>query len=876
MLQEELLPLEPTRARAQVLSASLTGNARTESYDYRAADSAAASARTVDDAAARRALHHRQCVRWMCLGTVGALVALVALAVNFVTGALFDMKLSVLDSVAARSRSPGGGTATSAGLASTLAAYGSVSVLYAVVAAALIAYFAPQAAGSGIPEVKAALNGVNIPGMQRGWTVAVKALGLVGAVASGLPLGREGPLVFIGAGLAASATRGRRRTCGRDTSWTVVRALRNDAEKRDMAACGAAAGVAAAFGAPIGGVLFVLEEGASHWFRELLWRAFFCAVVCTWLLAVVSSGVAGHWGAMSTGGLFDLGSYAGDAALLTWQAWELPLFIATGALGGMLGAVMVAVQRVLGAWRARVLPASRPAARVAEVACLVLLMIAVKFVLAVGMGTCERLPAGSPMPPPPPASLSQAMRWAAAGDQPPVPSQRLFCADGEYNDLASLLFVPGEAAIRLLFHFPDAFAPSALAALTVAYFVLLCLTFGAAVPGGIFIPALLTGSGLGRLGGQLLLRYLPGGTALSPGLYALIGAAAVLGGVTRMTISLAVILMETTGNVAYALPLITTLLAARATGNVFGSGLYDLVIELRGWPVLVGTDEADELSLRGMRAGDIMASPPITLREVEHLGALRAALASTHHAWPLLYNEATLRAFPSIGSLAGIIARRELAALVAARARGELALGPPSPAVLKANLPAAAAAANAAAQAAAELSGIVGAVEPLPPTTPTPRGRRFLGAPAHSPLRLRVPATAAAPALPGSASDLLLLADVSPALAAIAEAYPNAPEEAPVPADAASAVGVRDDDDECVDLRAFLNPTPVTVHVRAPAARAAELFRALGLRHLLVIDDGHNCVGVITRKDVVAAALHARKRALDESAAALAEDYSET
>lgn len=75
---------------------------------------------------------------------------------------------------------------------------------------------------------------------------------------------------MIGAGLSAAKSRTLRFRLP-----SIFERLRSDKEQRDFITSGAAAGISAAFGAPIGGVLFAIEETSSFWSRELTWRTFF-------------------------------------------------------------------------------------------------------------------------------------------------------------------------------------------------------------------------------------------------------------------------------------------------------------------------------------------------------------------------------------------------------------------------------------------------------------------------------------------------------------------------------------------------------------------------------------------------------------------------
>jgi H+/Cl- antiporter ClcA len=116
--------------------------------------------------------------------------------------------------------------------------------------------FAPEAAGSGIPQVVAAAEqrwtgrwgGQRVTLRTAAWKVALSALGLL----CGASIGREGPTVQVTAGIVRSFTRG----------------LKGGPGRRAIILAGGAAGVAAAFNTPIAGVVFAVEELAKSYERR--------------------------------------------------------------------------------------------------------------------------------------------------------------------------------------------------------------------------------------------------------------------------------------------------------------------------------------------------------------------------------------------------------------------------------------------------------------------------------------------------------------------------------------------------------------------------------------------------------------------------------
>uniref|UniRef100_A0A4W5LNT0 Uncharacterized protein n=1 Tax=Hucho hucho TaxID=62062 RepID=A0A4W5LNT0_9TELE len=97
---------------------------------------------------------------------------------------------------------------------------------------------------------------------------------------------------------------------------------------------------------------------------------------------------------------------------------------------------------------------------------------------------------------------------------------QLFCADGQYNSMATAFFNTPERSVRSLFHNPPgSYNPLTLSLFTLTYFFLACWTYGLTVSAGVFIPSLLIGAAWGRLFGIMLASITPNGSVSVRGLY---------------------------------------------------------------------------------------------------------------------------------------------------------------------------------------------------------------------------------------------------------------------------------------------------------------------------------------------------------------------
>ncbi|XP_061829246.2 H(+)/Cl(-) exchange transporter 6 isoform X1 [Nerophis lumbriciformis] len=557
-----------------------------------------------------------EALRWMMVFWIGASVGLVGLFVDFFVRFFTKLKFSLVGYSVEECSEKGC-------LPLSLLELLAFNMTFVLIASLLV-LIQPVAAGSGIPEIKSYLNGVKIPGIVRLRTFFCKAVGVVFSVAGGLFVGKEGPMIHSGAILGAGLPQLQSITFRRIKFNFPV--FRSDRDKRDFVSAGAAAGVAAAFGAPIGGTLFSLEEGSSFWNQALTWKVLFCSMSATFTLNFFRSGINfNKWGSFQLPGLLNFGEFKcpdGDKKCHLWTAVDLAFFVLMGIVGGLLGALFNCMNKNLAKYRMRHIHPKAKFIRLIESLLVAMVTSLVVFAASMLLGECRDL-----------YSPNSHNTTLPAGEDINSTIRHFFCTNKTYNDMATLFFNPQEAAIHQLFHQDGTFSPVTLSVFFLLYFLLACWTYGVSVPSGLFVPSLLCGAAFGRLVANILKVKL--GMDIYAGTFALIGAAAFLGGVVRMTISLTVILIESTNEITYGLPIMITLMqVAKWTGDVFNKGIYDIHIELRGVPLL---DWETEVEMDKLTASDIMEPNLTYVYPHTRVQSLVSILRTTiYHAFPVV------------------------------------------------------------------------------------------------------------------------------------------------------------------------------------------------------------------------------------------------
>ncbi|MDQ0315922.1 H(+)/Cl(-) exchange transporter ClcA [Amorphus orientalis] len=195
---------------------------------------------------------------------------LLACALGILTGAIGTLFHLAADQLLAwhRTMVAGPPTAVSIGLAA-----GSTCAMV-VAAVYLVRRFAPEAAGSGVQEIEGALEGLRPLRWKR--VLPVKFFGGLLSIGSGLVVGREGPTIHIGASIAAGLS---------DMARPGL------VERRGLYAAGAAAGLAAAFNAPLAAVLFVIEETRTQF--PYTFRTYMGVAIAATLSTVLTEEMAG-------------------------------------------------------------------------------------------------------------------------------------------------------------------------------------------------------------------------------------------------------------------------------------------------------------------------------------------------------------------------------------------------------------------------------------------------------------------------------------------------------------------------------------------------------------------------------------------------------
>lgn len=411
---------------------------------------------------------------------------------------------------------------------------------------------APQAAGSGIPEMKTILRGVVLKEYLTLKTFVAKVIGLTCALGSGMPLGKEGPFVHIASLCAALLSKFMSLFGG---------IYENESRNIEMLAAACAVGVGCCFAAPIGGVLFSIEVTSTFFAVRNYWRGFFAATFSAFIfrvLAVWNKDEETITALFKTRFRLDF----------PFDLQELPAFAVIGIASGFGGALFVYLNRLIVQFmrKQKTINKFLMKKRLLYPALVTLLISTITFPPGFGQFMAGKLTQKESL-----VTLLDNRTWSKQG----------VAEEFDYLGFQAQAWKHPQVNVFVT-----------LVIFIVMKFWMSALATTIPVPCGAFMPVFVIGAAFGRLVGESMAAWFPDGIhtdttiySIVPGGYAVVGAAALSGAVTH-TVSTAVIVFELTGQISHILPIMIAVILANAVAQSLQPSIYDSIIRIKKLPYL--------------------------------------------------------------------------------------------------------------------------------------------------------------------------------------------------------------------------------------------------------------------------------------------------
>ena len=400
-----------------------------------------------------------------------------------------------------------------------------------------------NAVGSGLPQMKSILSGFVINRYMSLRTLVSKTLGLCFAHGAGLSIGKEGPMVHLGACVANCLC----------SHLSIFRPFKNDQQMYfSLLGAAVAVGVVATFGAPVGGVLFSIEVTATYYMVANLPFALIAAVSgCLTFKAFHQ--IDGEEDVVVD--LFEPTQFQQIELDETIFAYAL-----LGIMSGFVGGSFLLFVKKVATFRRTDPRVQGKRYLNCAVTGLLTAMLTFQFDI-LRCGTSDIINA---------LFSHQQFDWQACG------GPHRFGGSVFLNLLLFLVFKIVFTAISITLP----------------------------IPAGVFGPVFIIGGALGRFTGETFGMIFPALAAKhTAGAFAVVGAAAVSGAVTR-TVSTAVIVFELTTQLSHMLPVLVAVLLAYAVANLMSPSIYEVMMILNGLPYMPHL--ASRHDIVNVRATDIM------------------------------------------------------------------------------------------------------------------------------------------------------------------------------------------------------------------------------------------------------------------------------